>query len=208
MSICAVPLASYSVARWVPGSRARVVLVFGLVGSVLGPTRWMRIVAGVEYAGPGRLVPYLLMVGICAGLVVTPYAIGRRIRESALILAQQETSAAQRSRAMLAAREQTARMAEVQARAQIARELHDIVAHSVSVMIVQAEGGKALALKKPEAALEVLDTIAETGREALTEMRRILGVLRADPAQSPGYEPTPGLETSPTWWPVRAIACT
>jgi signal transduction histidine kinase len=73
--------------------------------------------------------------------------------------------------------------------------LHDIVAHSLSVMIVQAIGGKAAAKKRPEAAIEALDTIAETGREALTEMRQILNVLRSDP-DSPNateYAPAPSL---------------
>jgi DNA-binding NarL/FixJ family response regulator len=80
----------------------------------------------------------------------------------------------------------------------IARELHDIVAHSLSVMIVQAEGGRAAATRKPEVAAEALDTIAETGREALHEMRRIVGVLRAGPNEEPAsYAPAPTLEEIP-----------
>ncbi|WP_163455187.1 histidine kinase, partial [Escherichia coli] len=65
---------------------------------------------------------------------------------------QQRIVKAQRYRAILAEREQQARVAEERTRNEIARELHDIVAHSLSVMIVQAEGGKALATKKPEKA--------------------------------------------------------
>ncbi|MFK5037039.1 histidine kinase, partial [Klebsiella pneumoniae] len=86
----------------------------------------------------------VLAMTVCAGLVLTPYAVGRRLRESALIDSQQRIVKAQRYRAILAEREQQARVAEERTRNEIARELHDIVAHSLSVMIVQAEGGKAL----------------------------------------------------------------
>lgn len=75
-----------------------------------------------------------------------------------------------------------------------------MVAHSLSVMIVQADGGKALARKRPEAAIQALETISETGREALGEMRRIVGVLRADPddPQPADFQPAPGLSDIPT----------
>jgi signal transduction histidine kinase len=84
----------------------------------------------------------------------------------------------------------------VEERARIARELHDIVAHSLSVIVVQAEGGRALAAKRPERAAEVLGTIAETSREALEEMRRMVQLLRSgngEPEKA-AYLPTPGLE--------------
>jgi signal transduction histidine kinase len=137
----------------------------------------------------------VLAMTVCAGLVLTPYAVGRRLRESALIDSQQRIVKAQRYRAILAEREQQARVAEERTRNEIARELHDIVAHSLSVMIVQAEGGKALATKKPEKAPEVLETIAETGREALLEMRRIVGVLRQDTDAE--FSPSPSLAEIP-----------
>ena len=191
LSIFIVPIASYSVARWVDGHQSRWVLWVGALGSVIGPMRWqLTITAGYD---PTSGTPWVLL--ICAGLVLTPYAVGRRLRESALIDSQQRIAKAQRYRAILAEREQQARVAEERTRNEIARELHDIVAHSLSVMIVQAEGGKALATKKPEKAPEVLDTIAETGREALVEMRRIVGVLRQD--TDADYSPSPGLAEIP-----------
>jgi len=199
-SILAVPYATYSVARWVPGSSARMVLLPALFGAVLGPSQWFGFLTSGFVRGSGvPWVFYVLAVMVCAGLVVTPYAVGRRVRESALIRTQSQRVAAERYQALLSEREQNARIAEARARTQIARELHDIVAHSLSVMIVQAEGGKALATKKPEAAVEVLGTIADTGREALDEMRRIVGVLRNDPqdAATPDYAPVPGLEDIP-----------
>jgi signal transduction histidine kinase len=90
-------------------------------------------------------------------------------------------------------RDQLAALAERTAaleRARIARELHDVVAHSLSVIVVQADGAAAAAEQQPAAAVTALRTIGETGREALTQMRRLLGVLRegrdAETAPQPG----------------------
>ena len=194
--LVAIPIAVYSDARWVDG-QPRLVLVIGVVASVLGPLSWfpgiLHLLAGAG-TDNGEMAFFTLFVLVCAGLVVTPYAFGRRLRDAAIVQEQREAADTQRYLNMMRARESAARMAEMNTRAQIARELHDIVAHSVSVMIVQAEGGKAMATKKPEAAAEVLGTIAETGRDALTEMRRLVGVLRGGPDDSPEYAPTPGLE--------------
>ncbi|MEL4506121.1 sensor histidine kinase [Luteococcus sp. H138] len=197
-AIVTVLLVAYSVARWVPGHRSRWVLALGAVGSVLGPIRW----STGYYWNLGSLAVgatvMLLEVSVCAGLVVTCYAIGRRVRESAEATRARTLAEAERRALEVSEREQSARMTEANVRAQIARELHDIVAHSLSVMIVQAEGGRALAAKKPERAVEALDTIAETGREALTEMRRIVGVLRgAAEQEGAAYAPTPGLPDIP-----------
>ena len=63
-------------------------------------------------------------------------------------------------------------------RRRIAREMHDVVAHSLSVIVTQADGGRYAAAQRPEVACEVLETISQTGREALTEMRSLLGILR------------------------------
>ncbi|MGJ6981649.1 sensor histidine kinase [Aestuariimicrobium soli] len=199
-SVMIIPLACYSFARWTDGSRSRRVLPLGAAASLLGPFTWMPGLVGydnpLDYGGVGLLsvaILYGITVMVCAGLVITPYAIGRRIRESALTKQQAEQAELQRYQAALHQREAAGRMAEARARAQIARELHDIVAHSLSVMIVQAEGGRAIAAKRPEKAAEVLDTIASTGRDALGEMRRIVGVLRGTDEGDAEYAPTPGL---------------
>jgi len=200
LSIAVVPVIAYSVARWVSGRISRSVVYVGLFGAILGPTRWLFVTESMASSDvPGRLVAWVLAALVCIGLVVTPYAIGRRVRETALAREANVAAAAERYQMLITEREQRARMAEAQTRATIARELHDIVAHSLSVMIVQAEGGRALAAKKPEAALQALDTIADTGREALAEARRIVSVLRDGPeAQGPAeYAPTPGLDDIP-----------
>jgi signal transduction histidine kinase len=78
-------------------------------------------------------------------------------------------------------------------RARIARELHDVVAHSVSVIVVQADGAGYTIDTEPERAKRALETISLTGRQALTEMRRLLGVLR-EGGDPDGYAPQPGIE--------------
>jgi signal transduction histidine kinase len=87
-------------------------------------------------------------------------------------------------------REEKAAQAVTEERARIARELHDVVAHHVSVMVVQAAGARRIADKDPAAARMALEAVEAAGRTALTEMRRMLEVLRAD---DPGMGPQPGL---------------
>lgn len=195
-SLVAIPILAYSVARWVPGPAARVVVVIGAAGAVLGPWRW--VITDITRVSLREAVWFVLAWFVCMGLVVTPYAIGRRVREETEAHASLAASAEERYRALIVEREQQARIGEARARTQIARELHDIVAHSLSVMIVQAEGGRAMAQKRPEAATEALTTIAETGREALGEMRRILGVLRSEPdVDQTDFAPAPRLQDIP-----------
>jgi signal transduction histidine kinase len=79
-------------------------------------------------------------------------------------------------------------------RSRIARELHDVVAHSISVMVVQAEGAKRMMDRDPRRAKSALDQIEGTGRAALVEMRRLLGVLRKD-GERPVRTPQPGTQT-------------
>lgn len=195
-SLVSIPVMAYSVARWVPGNVARTVVLAGAVGAVLGPARW--VIRDLGHVSLREAIWFVLAWFVCMGLVVTPYAIGRRVREETEAYESLAASAEERYRALITEREQLARLAESRARTQIARELHDIVAHSLSVMIVQAEGGRAAAVKRPEVATQALTTIAETGREALGEMRRILGVLRSDPGgedtATTEFAPAPRLE--------------
>lgn len=181
-----VPLIVYAVAREVDAITSRTAVLIGLIGAVIGPVHWF-------WANRWEVNYLVVVILVCTGMVLTPYVIGRRLQESEKAKEAAERLELERVQTMLAERDQRARMAEINARQQIARELHDIVAHSLSVMVVQAEGGRALAAKKPEKATEVLETIAGTGREALAEMRRIVGVLRSSPAEESTYAPMPGL---------------
>jgi signal transduction histidine kinase len=80
-------------------------------------------------------------------------------------------------------REEKARAAVAEERVRIARELHDVVAHAISVIVLQARGGRRSLATDPGETREALDTIEATGSQALAEMRRLLGMLRRDDEQ-------------------------
>src|SRR5215472_3312020 len=85
-------------------------------------------------------------------------------------------------------RDAQARIAAAAERARIARELHDVIAHNVSVMVVQADGASYALRSEPDRT-----AISQTGRQALAEMRRLLGILRSDDQQA-DLAPVPGLD--------------
>ncbi|GAA3204004.1 sensor histidine kinase [Actinocorallia longicatena] len=119
--------------------------------------------------------------------------LGRSLRLRRSYLAELEDRAARLEKARFA----DARAARVEERSRIARELHDVVAHHVSVMTVQAGAARRIMAKDPESAREAIETIEQVGRTALSEMRRIVGVLRTDrDVEQPGAElaPQPGME--------------
>jgi len=95
-------------------------------------------------------------------------------------------------------REQAAesRRIVIEERARIARELHDVVAHRVSLMTVQAGAAKAVAAQDPEGALRAMGAVEEAGRQALEELRHLLGVLRPE-TDPDGLGPQPGLADLP-----------
>ncbi|RBQ14917.1 sensor histidine kinase [Spongiactinospora rosea] len=90
-------------------------------------------------------------------------------------------------------RDQQAIIAAAAERARIARELHDVVAHNVSVIVVQADGAAYTLDGDPEQARRAMQTISATARQALAEMRRLVGVLRQDGGPPEEYAPQPGL---------------
>jgi signal transduction histidine kinase len=113
---------------------------------------------------------------------------GRLVRQRQLYALALEERAA----ALEREREANARTAAAEERARIARELHDILSHSVSVMVVQA-GAERLALTNPQASTsDALEAIEKTGRQALAEIRRLLGMLGAD-GEPPAHSPQPTL---------------
>src|SRR5262249_61423289 len=95
-------------------------------------------------------------------------------------------------------REAQAQIAAAAERARIARELHDVIAHNVSVMVVQADGASYALRPEPDRTAHALTAISQTGRQALAEMRRLLGTLRSDDQQArhtprPAPHPPPDL---------------
>jgi len=103
----------------------------------------------------------------------------------------------ERARRLERDRDQQARLTAAAERARIAREMHDIVAHNLAVMVALADGAALTATAAPQRAADTLATVAATGRQALGEMQRLLGVLR-DGDQAPagplGLTPQPGLD--------------
>lgn len=182
-----VLVAIYSVTAYGTVWASRVALVGGLVGSLA-----FGVVSAVGgwwgYAGAA------VGAGVLGLLVISSYALGlaRRARRERI-----ETLLDQ-ARRLEVERDQQARIATQGERARIAREMHDIVAHSLSVIIAQADGGRYGAAQDPEAATRALTTVAETGRAALADMRRLLGVLRDDAPLPPGSEPATAGVGAPT----------
>jgi signal transduction histidine kinase len=113
------------------------------------------------------------------------FAVGDKYRE--VDEAKERAALAERER------EERARRAVADERARIARELHDVVGHSVSVMTVQASAVRRLLEEDQEKVREALLVVEQTGREALAEMRRMVGVLR-HPEEAPALAPQPSLE--------------
>jgi signal transduction histidine kinase len=106
---------------------------------------------------------------------------------------EQAQAAEERASRMELEREAEARAAVAEERARIARELHDVVGHAVSVMTVQASGVRRLLKPDQEREREALEIVEQTGREALAEMRRLVGVLRR-PEEAPALAPQPSLQ--------------
>jgi len=124
-------------------------------------------ITGARVAAVAITVTFALL-GIAIGSSVR----GRRLHVADLV---------GRANAIARDRDQQAQLAAAAERARISREMHDVVAHSLTVMVALADGAKALGTKDPGLAEQALDELTETGRAALADMRRVLGVLR-DPA--------------------------
>ncbi len=137
---------------------------------------------------PGHTEPYdffvaaLVFVGAAMAAVLS-----RRTRRAHL--AEIEACAGQAE----SERNREASLAAARERARIARELHDVVAHHVSLMAVQAEAATSLLPGQPEAAGRSVEIIGQTARQALTELRRLLGVLRGPGEQQLETAPSPSL---------------
>ncbi len=112
---------------------------------------------------------------------------GTRRRQEAVVTAQQRAAELER------AREELARRAVTEERLRIARELHDVVAHSMSIIAVQSGVGVHVLDSRPEEARKALVAVEATSRQALVEMRRLLGVLRQEAEARGSLAPAPGL---------------
>ncbi len=182
-AIFAMLLIIYTVAangaRWA----SRLALVAGLSAGALSQLPW-----------PGGFVGmwgHILMAVFLTVLFALAWVLGDSIRTRRAYLAELE----ERAERMEKEREAQSKVAVAAERARIARELHDVVAHNVSVMVVQADGAAYVLDTAPDQAKKALETISGTGRQALAEMRRLLGVLRTGEHQESGeYVPQPDVD--------------
>jgi signal transduction histidine kinase len=143
-----------------------------------GPSRFAPIGLGVALAGGVAMSARASFPGILDGFVLGTAVVTAYVLVAAL-LADRRVSRRARLAALELERDQQEEIGAARERARIARELHDVVAHSLAVMVAQADGGRYAAPEDPDAAGRALAQIAETGRDALTQMRQLLGVLRA-----------------------------
>lgn len=150
-----------------------------VVGALLTATRW-------DAPGDGMSLLEVATTTTVSVLLAATLGAWRRSRGAQLAALRE------RNRLLALERDQQTAVGAAIERARIARELHDVVAHSLSVIVVQADGAAAGAEQRPAAAADALRTIADTGREALGQMRRLLGVLRAEQAGGATLAPQPG----------------
>ena len=179
-------LTSYGLGAWLELRRS----VFGVTlagGLLLAAT----VLAGAlePHSGVGGAIN---AAGALPFEVVIPWVLGRVVRE------RQRRAEAFAALELQAERERNQReqAAIAEERAVIGRELQDIIAHSVSVMVVQAGGARRQLTRHPDDARASIVTVERTGRETLAEMRRLLGVLRRDDDPR-ALSPQPGLEQLP-----------
>lgn len=166
--------------RWA----SRLALICSLTAAGLSQLRWE--------AEPGGSWPQQIFVTVIMTVpFVLAWVMGDSLRTRRAYFNQLEERAARLERE----REAQSKVAVAAERARIARELHDVVAHNVSVMVVQADGAAYVMDAAPDQARQALETISSTGRQALAEMRRLLGVLRTGDTREGGeYVPQPDVE--------------
>jgi signal transduction histidine kinase len=177
----ALLVALYTVAEY--ESRARAILAAGVleIGVVLASVRFAPANEG--------LVASLVFL---TGMVTAALFVGMALRTRRAYLA----SLVDRAARLEIERDHQAQLAATRERTRIAREMHDIVAHSLSVIIALADGASLTNEQDSAAATEAMRTVSATGRQSMTEMRRLLGVLRDDAAPA-DLTPQPGLQQVP-----------
>ncbi|MEA2466197.1 MAG: hypothetical protein QOJ57_323 [Thermoleophilaceae bacterium] len=171
-----LPMVIYAVAAYCDRRRAFAGLMAVLV------LIWTAVLLADATAGEDFLFTALLLFG--------PWLVGR------IVAARNELAMELRDKADRLEREQDkqAQLAVAHERARIARELHDVVAHNVSVMVVQAAAARRMIDHDASKAKDALSSVEQTGRAALKEMRRMLGMLGKDPEEPLALAPQPSVE--------------
>jgi signal transduction histidine kinase len=178
----ALIVAIYSVGRYTADDRQSLAALVGVIAvSILGTV--------IDSNQRVDILPALLLGGL-------PWYVGRRIRNRGEYLAL----LTERAERLEADQLDRARRAVADERSRIARELHDVVAHQVSMMTVQAGAAKTVAREDLDAAIDAMGDVERAGREALGELRHLLGVLR------PGDQAGGTLGPQPGFGDIRSLA--
>ena len=177
LPVYAVLVPSYTVAAFEQRDRAGWGLVICLAGITI-----------FSLLAPGGIAGYLVGIGMCVG----SWVVGRWMRGRNLLARELEQKVEQLS----AERQDRQRLAIADEQTRIARALHEAVAERVSTMVVEAAAAQLMLQRAPDLAGEAMEAIEISGREVMTEMRRLLGVLRAT-EESATLAPQPGVGQIP-----------
>ena len=183
-AVIVLMLCSYGAGAWLGARRSLAAIV--IAAGLLAADMWIEIdVTGVSGGDFSGSVTLMLLFLVPWGLGRFVYERTRRADAFAALAAQAAAERTEREHA-----------AVTQERMTIGRELQDIIAHNVSVMVVQAGGARRLLHTEPDRARESILNVEQIGRDALAEMRRLLGLLRKDDDPR-ALTPQPGLDQLP-----------
>ncbi|MFD8593805.1 sensor histidine kinase [Kitasatospora sp. NPDC059646] len=189
LGLCAVPTSVLSVVSHFAMPQIQVGMAVAIYTVADRGRDWQRAVV-LSVSVLGNVIGTRSFSGMLFSTVVSvgSFVFGSLVRELRRLAGVEAERARQ---AGLRAASEAAR-AVGEERARIAREMHDILAHAVSLMVVQAEAGPLVVHSSPERAIRAFDAIADSGRDAMVQLRRVLGVLREDGA-APALAPQPRL---------------
>jgi signal transduction histidine kinase len=181
----AVPIMCYTLAAYTPRRISLRGLAACLLGAATAVVRWH----------PAHTRDLLYSISVDAAVFGAPVLLAWLLGDSLRWRRGYYQALEERATRLERERDAQAQVAAAAERARIARELHDVVAHNVSVMVVQADGAAYALDTSPQRTREALGAISATGRRALAELRSLLGVLRdsAEPS-SAALAPQPGIE--------------
>jgi signal transduction histidine kinase len=180
----AVIILLYTLAAYRPRRISLAGLAICLAGSAAAIAKW----------APEHTVHSLYTLGAAAAVFAGPAVLAWLLGDSMQWRRSYYRGLEERAARLERERDAQAQIAVAAERARIARELHDVVAHNVSVMVVQADGAAFALETSPDKTRQALTAISRTGRQALAEMRSLLGVLRSADDEGADLAPQPGVE--------------
>ncbi|WP_236717969.1 sensor histidine kinase [Actinoplanes sp. TFC3] len=192
-AVAVVSLLQFALGVWLQAGMSVLIAIYSVAvyGSLRGLAWAFAVTAAQLTLAVLLLVPFertLVGLFLLLGTTTAASSIGLMVRTRAAYLAALEDRAAR----LEVERDQRVQLTAATERSRVAREMHDIVGHNLSVMIGLADGAALLASNRGEKSAEPLRLIGETGRQALGELRRVLGVLR-DGGEEDGLTPQPDL---------------